>query len=113
MFAKLFSSIQKAWRNDRKGQIEILPPLQHSRALPDPKRPHYRRVDEVREALDSAPPGLSLRKLIVYVRRRTGTGNAERQQRVPRTAAAGGERIGHAGAAAGDAISTDERSALT
>jgi hypothetical protein len=74
MFAKLFRSIQKAWRKDRAGQIEILPPLQQSRALPDPKRPHHRRVNEVRKALDSAPPGLSFRKLIVYVRRRTGTG---------------------------------------
>jgi hypothetical protein len=74
MFAKLLRSIRRAWRKDQSGQIEILPPLQHSRALPDPKRPHHRRVNEVREALDAAPPGLSFRKLIVYVRRRTGTG---------------------------------------
>ncbi|MCW5968639.1 MAG: hypothetical protein KIT57_09005 [Blastocatellales bacterium] len=74
MFAELLQKIRQTLGKVRAARIEILPPWQGSRAKPDPKRPHHRRVVEVREAMASAPPGSSFRKLIEHIRRRTGAG---------------------------------------
>jgi hypothetical protein len=74
MFAELLQKIRQTLGKVQATRIEILPPWQGSRAKPDPKRPHHRRVVEVLEAMASAPPGSSFRKLIEHIRRRTGAG---------------------------------------
>jgi hypothetical protein len=55
-------------------EVKILAPFRPSRARPDPKPPHHRRANAVRQALASAPPGASYRQLIAHVRQVTGTG---------------------------------------
>ena len=71
MLAELLRSLFGAGRG---GGVRILPPLERPRPKARPLAPHHRRAAQVREAIASAPPGLSSRELIGYVRERTGEG---------------------------------------
>src|SRR5215204_4431914 len=71
MLVELLRSLFGAGRG---AGVEILPPLGHSRRKAPPLAPHHRRTAEVRNLVATAPPGLSTRQLIMYVRERTGAG---------------------------------------
>jgi len=71
MLAELLRSLFGAGRG---AWVEILPPLGRLRPKAPPLAPHHRRAAEVRDAVATAPAGLSSRQLIGYVRERTGAG---------------------------------------
>jgi hypothetical protein len=71
MFTKLRNLFAALFREP---DIEILPPLAAGRTKPFPQRPHHQRRQLVRQVLDAAPPSLTDRQLIEFIREQTGIG---------------------------------------
>jgi hypothetical protein len=71
MFTKLRNLLASLFREP---DIEILPPLTAGRTKPFPQAPHHKRRQLVRSVLNAAPPGLTDRQLIEFIREQTGVG---------------------------------------
>src|SRR5262249_50428995 len=82
LLAAYMTKLTQVWQRWRdwlrhhlhREMVQVLPPMQRSRAKPNPKPPHYRRAKIVHEALATAPSGSSDRELIAHVRAVTGIG---------------------------------------